>query len=133
MLHTVIVKVRHKQITVIGHCNTSGRVKLARPLAGAANDPQRLASQAEHLNPVVHILWHVEFVVVYGQVHRPPKFPEFITGGAERPFEAPLVIENLDTPVAGIGHEHFGVCYRNPGGVVELPRATAFFTPGLYQ
>lgn len=133
MLYTMVIKVRHEQITVIRYGNTARRIKLAGALARAADDLQRFTSQSEHLNPAIHVLRHIEFVVVNGQVHGEPELTDPIAGCTEFTLEVPLVIENLDTPVAGIGHEHFGVCYRNPGGVVELPRATAFFAPGKRQ
>ena len=68
-----------------------------------------------------------------GQVHGAPELTDPIAGCTEFTPELPLVIENLDTPVAGIGDENLGVCYRNPGGIIELPWTTAFFAPGKRQ
>ena len=68
-----------------------------------------------------------------GQVHGSPELTDPVAGCTEFTLEVPLVIENLDASVTGIGDEHFGVCDRNPSGVIKLPRGTAFFAPGKRQ
>jgi len=70
---------------------------------------------------------------VNGQVHRPPELADAIAGDTEFPLETSLVVKDLDSPVACIGYEDFGVRYGNAGGVIKLPRTAAFFTPGKSQ
>ena len=130
LLNALVVDVGDPQFAIGRDGHAAGRIELAGATARAADDAPGQAVQAEHLDTVVEVFGHIEFVGVHRQVHRPAELPDTTAGRAELAFEVAVEIEDLDTPVARVGNEHLITGNGDAGRVVELPGCAARLTPG---